>query len=85
MNDKLLEEFGLTTEQVEADARLVETENADYGITGNVYYGWHLAPDQELKTISVKLPVQVIQQLDTKAHQYHISRSELIRRELASL
>lgn len=44
--DKLLEEFGLTPQQVEVDAGLVETENVDYGLTDHVYYGWHLAPNK---------------------------------------
>ena len=38
----LLEQIGMSAEQVDSDAARVESETTDDGLTGRVYYGLHL-------------------------------------------
>ena len=42
---ELLAKFGMTEQQVEDDAERMESETADHGITGPVYYGSHFIPN----------------------------------------
>lgn len=82
---ELFARFGLDPEQVEADVRRVESESADDGLTGVVYYGSHFdRSGEEMTTVSVRIPVSDLERISAHAAQYHISRSEYIRRCLAS-
>ncbi|OZG58913.1 CopG family transcriptional regulator [Bifidobacterium eulemuris] len=85
MNEaELLEMFGLTSEQVEQDARRVEDETQDDGIIGPVYYGLHMIQrnDEPVATLTVKMPASQLQKVTEAAKKYHISRSEYVRRKL---
>ena len=85
-DEKLLRMFNLTSEQVERDVERVENEDADDGIVGPVYYGLHMLPDHDeaMSSMTVKLPKSQLDQITAAAHRYHISRSEYVRRQLAS-
>lgn len=83
---ELLESFGLTEEQIEADVKRLEDESQDDGIIGPIYYGLHMLPerDEELVSMTVKLPKSQFEAVTAAAERYHISRSEYVRRKLAS-
>lgn len=82
---ELFARFGLSSKQVERDATAVESETAGDELTGRVYYGLHLLPrEQEMTTISLRLPQADLDRLTARAKQYHISRSEYMRRVLAN-
>lgn len=86
MNDKeLLEMFDLTEEQIEQDVKRLEDETQDDGIVGLVYYGLHMLQkhDEDMVTLTVKLPRSQFDQVVAAAERYHISRSEYVRRKLA--
>lgn len=81
----LIKQFGLSEQQVEEDARTAESETQPDPLVGKVYYGLHLAKDHEpMKTITVRLPEDLVSDVTTKAHRYGISRNEYIRRKLAA-
>ena len=81
----LFARFGLSSEQVERDAATVESETMSDELTGRVYYGLHLTPrEQEMTAISLRLPQADLDRLTARAKQYHISRSEYMRRVLAN-
>lgn len=80
----LLEQIGMSAEQVDSDAAKVESETTDDGLTGRVYYGLHLDHgDEQMVNVSLRLPKSTLDRLDTEAGRYHISRSEYMRRQLA--
>lgn len=82
----LLAQFGMTEEQVEHDAAMAESETADYGLTGRVHYGLHLDHgDEQMVSVSLRLPKSDLDRITRQAEQYHISRSEYMRRKLASV
>ena len=83
---ELLRIVGMSEQQAERNARQAESESEPDGLTGRVYYGLHLAqPDEqeEMVTVSVRLPKATVDSLNQQARRYHISRSEYIRRRLA--
>ncbi|PLS29897.1 CopG family transcriptional regulator [Bifidobacterium margollesii] len=82
---QLLRRFGMTEEQVEADAERMESETADHGITGPVYHGLHMMPDhgERMVSVTVKMPASQLERITASAKRYHISRSEYMRRRLA--
>lgn len=82
----LLKAFDLTEEQVEADVKRLEDESQDDGVIGPVYYGLHMLPEryEELVSMTVKLPKSQFEAVTAAAERYHISRSEYVRRKLAS-
>lgn len=85
MSDKeMLTLVGMTTEQAEDNARTAESETLDDGLKGHVYHGLHFMPEREeaMTTISVRMPESLAKKLERNARQYHISRSEYIRRKL---
>lgn len=85
MNEKeLLKKFGMTGEQIEADVRIIEDENADDELIEPIYYGSHLRnPEEEhMVTISLRLPESLLNKANSEAKKYHISRSEYLRRKL---
>lgn len=84
---ELLAAFGMTEEQVERDAAIMEDENADHGIVGPVYYGSHLREefDEPLTSMTVKLPKSQLDRITEAARRCHISRSEYVRRKLATV
>lgn len=85
-DQELFARFGLTSEQVEHDVAAIESETMSDELTGRVYYGLHLTPsEQEMATISLRLPQADVDRLNARAKQYHISRSEYIRRQLANI
>lgn len=84
-DQELFARFGLSSEQVEHDVAAIESETISDELTGRVYYGLHLTPrNQEMTTISLRLPQTDLDRLTAHAKQYHISRSEYIRRQLAN-
>jgi hypothetical protein len=82
---QLLAMVGLTEEQVREDERRMESETADHGIVGPVHYGLHMLPqsDEEMVSMTVKLPKSQLEKVTATAKRYHISRSEYVRRQLA--
>ena len=84
MTPEFLARFGLSDEQIERDARDAEDEKKPDPLTGEVYYGLHLAKEEANPvTVSVRLPRATAARLTREARRYHISRSEYIRRRLA--
>jgi hypothetical protein len=81
---ELLRKFGMSGEQVERDAGRVESETMDDGLTGRVYYGLHLSQsEEEMATVSFRLPKSTLDRVTRDAERFHISRSEYLRRKLA--
>ena len=81
---ELLRMVGMSGEQAEDNAARAESESKPDGLTGRVYYGLHLEqPDEEMVTVSVRLPKATVDSLTQQARRYHISRSEYMRRRLA--
>ena len=82
---ELLAMFDMTEEQVSADVARMEDENADHGVSGPVYYGLHMLPqsDEQMVSMTVKIPKSQLDAVTEKARRYHISRSEYVRRQLA--
>ena len=81
----LLAKFGMTEEQVERDERMAEPETEPDGLTGHVHYGLHLdQPDEEMISVSIRVPKSTLDELTETARRYHISRSEYMRRKLAA-
>jgi hypothetical protein len=82
---ELLTKFGMTEEQVRDDVELMESETTDHGVTGPVYYGLHMLPqsEDEMVSMTIKLPKSQLEKVTSTAKRYHISRSEYVRRQLA--
>lgn len=81
----LLAKFGMTEEQVERDERMAESETEPDGLIGRVNYGLHLdQPDEEMISVSIRVPKSTLDELTKTARRYHISRSEYMRRKLAA-
>lgn len=82
---ELLTKFGMTEEQVRDDVEFMESETTDHGVTGPVYYGLHMLPqsDDEMVSMTIKLPKSQLEKVTSTAKRYHISRSEYVRRQLA--
>ena len=82
---ELLAQFGMTDEQVKRDARTAESATEPDGLTGRVYYGLHLdQPDEQMVSVSIRVPKSTLDDLTEAAKRYHISRSEYMRRKLAA-
>lgn len=47
---QLLNQFGLTEEQVGRDVARMEDESADHGVVGPVHYGSHMLPNHDERT-----------------------------------
>lgn len=76
--------FDMTEEQVERDVKAVESETESDELTGRVWYGLHLnSKDQDMTTISLRLPKADLARITANAKKFHLSRSEYIRRHLA--
>ncbi|WP_131268819.1 ribbon-helix-helix protein, CopG family, partial [Bifidobacterium longum] len=81
---QLMALVGLTEEQVLADERMAESEAVPDDLTGRVHYGLHLTePDEQMVSVSVRMPKSTLDGLTAMARRYHISRSEYMRRKLA--
>lgn len=84
-DEELLALVGMTTEQVERDAREAEDETIPDPLTGRVHYGLHLEPaDERMVTVSLRIPKSDLDRITAQARRYHLSRSEYMRRRLAS-
>lgn len=83
--EDLLKQFGVTSRELDDDAAAAETEAADDRLVSPVYCGFHLKPEAEENMVSVtlRMPRQLLQESDRAAVRYHISRSEYVRRQLA--
>ena len=82
---QLLSMVGMSEEQVLADERMAESETIPDDLTGRVHYGLHLAkPDEQMVSVSIRIPKSTLDKLTTEAKQYHISRSEYMRRKLTA-
>ena len=86
MNEKeLLNHFHLTEEWVENDVERLEDETQDDNLIAPVYYGHHFDHDKDEQVlVTVKMSKSLRDSLDKFAHQYHLSRSEYMRRKLAA-
>lgn len=83
---ELLRMVGMSEQQAELNAARAESESEPDRLTGRVYYGLHLEqPDEEMVTVSVRLPKATVDNLNQQARRYHISRSEYMRRRLAPI
>lgn len=81
----LLEIIGMSEDQVARDAANAEDETVDDPMTGRVWYGLHLArTDEEMVSVSLRLPKSDLDRITANAKRYHLSRSEYMRRRLAS-
>ena len=82
---ELLRMFGMTEEQVEHDEMVVESETEPDGVIGPVYERLHILPEREedMVSMTVKLPKSQLARVTAAARRYHISRSEYVRRRLA--
>lgn len=82
---ELLAKFGMTEEQVRADEERMESETIPDGLVGPVYYGLHMLPqsEEEMVSMTIKLPKSQLEKVTATAKRYHISRSEYVRRQLA--
>lgn len=81
---ELLERFGMTEKQVERNSARAESETEDDELTGRVYYGLHFdRSDEQMVSVSLRIPKSDLDRLSTEAKRYHISRSEYMRRQLA--
>ncbi|MDO4664967.1 MAG: hypothetical protein Q4A71_01970 [Actinomycetaceae bacterium] len=84
MKDKeLLERFNLTEQYVDAVAESVEDENMSDDIQGALIWSPQRLSNDELTTISVRMPTSLAQKLSRDATKYGLTRSEYIRRKLA--
>lgn len=82
---ELLAKFGMTEEQVERDEKMAESETEPDGLIGHVHYGLHLdQTDEEMISVSIRVPKSTLDELTETARRYHISRSEYMRRKLAA-
>lgn len=78
---ELLAKFGMT----ERDEKMAESETEPDGLTGHVHYGLHLdQTDEEMISVSIRVPKSTLDELTETARRYHISRSEYMRRKLAA-
>ena len=79
---QLLAMVGMTEEQAERNAEIAES--IPDGLVGPVYYGLHMLPqsDEEMVSMTVKLPKSQLEKVTETAKRYHISRSEYVRRQL---
>lgn len=65
---ELLRMVGMSEQQAERNAAQAESESEPDGLTGRVYYGLHLEqPDEEMVTVSVRLPKATVDSLDQQA------------------
>ena len=82
---ELLAMVGMTEEQAESNAKIAESETESDGLVGPVYYGLHMLPqsDEQMVSMTVKMPKSQLDAVTEKARRYHISRSEYVRRQLA--
>lgn len=88
MNERdkqLLAMVGMTEEQAERNAEIAESETIPDGLVGPVYYGLHMLPqsEEEMVSMTIKLPKSQLDKVTATAKSYHISRSEYVRRQLA--
>lgn len=83
--DELLKKFGMSRQDAEDDAALIEDETRDDGLIGPVYYGLHTRPEEgeSMVSVTLRMPQQLLDRTDKAARRYHISRSEYVRRQLA--
>lgn len=78
---------GLTLDEVDRLADDLENEDKDDHLTGEVYVGRHHdePEDDPMESITIRVPRSVLRRATQKAKAYHISRSELMRRQLAGI
>lgn len=82
---QLLAMIGMNEEQVLADEKMAESETVPDDLTGRVHYGLHLAEsDEQMVSVSIRVPKSTLDELTAEAKRYHISRSEYMRRKLAA-
>lgn len=82
---ELLRLIGMSGEQVLADERMAESETIPDDLTGRVHYGLHLAPqDEQMVSVSIRMPRSTLDKLTAEARRYHISRSEYMCGKLAA-
>ncbi|MCU9969830.1 plasmid mobilization protein [Mobiluncus mulieris] len=81
----VLARFGMTAAGAQREADQVEDENADDGLTGVFYYGSpldRLGKTEAKQAISVRFTPSEIVRITRQAEEFHISRSEYIRRKV---
>lgn len=84
-DEAVLARFGMTVEQAEGEARVVEDETIDDKLTGVFYYGSpvdRLAKNEPKQAISVRFTPSELARIKHQAEQFHLSRSEYIRRKV---
>jgi hypothetical protein len=83
---ELLKRFGMTEQRAERNAEKAESETADDGLMGRVYYGLHFdRSDEQMVNVSPRIPKSDLDRLSAEAKRYHISRSEYMRRQLSKV
>lgn len=84
-DEEVVSRFGMTLDEVESEAKQVEDENVDDGLTEVFYYGSpldRLKDDEPMRNISVRFSVSEINAIGELAKKFHVSRSEYIRRKV---
>ncbi|BDR52307.1 hypothetical protein KIM372_02140 [Bombiscardovia nodaiensis] len=81
----LLAEFGLTSHELDEDAAAIEDESTDDKLVSPVYYDFHLkaANEENMVSVTLRMPEKLLEKTDQAAVRYHISRSEYVRLQLA--
>jgi predicted DNA binding CopG/RHH family protein len=83
MNDKKLHErFGVTAEQLDEWAAEYESESWDGMSFGEIVKGRPKICDEELKTITVKVPASRLAAIQNAASKSGMSRSEFLRQAI---
>jgi predicted DNA binding CopG/RHH family protein len=80
--EELHEKFGVTGEQLDTWAAEYENESWDKMSFGKIIQGRPRIYDEELKTITVKVPVSRVAAIQNAANKNGISRSEFVRQAI---
>ncbi|OTA26516.1 hypothetical protein B9G54_04830 [Alloscardovia macacae] len=84
-DEQILAAAGLSLEEIERQAAIVESEDMDDELTGVFYTHYHAQPSpQSMTTISLRLPESLVESITDTAHRLNLTRSEYIRRKLAA-
>ena len=77
-NDEIMQEFGVTEAKLDADAR--EYEDGTWsGDSGNVVMGRPRLYDEDMETVSFRLPISRIRAIDSVTKRTGQKKSEFFR------
>ena len=81
-NDELHSKFGVTNEQLDTWAAEYESESWNKMVFGQIVQGRPRLCDEELKSITVKVPASRVAAIQNIASKNGLSRSEFLRQAI---